>query len=107
MRTVRSPCLVGRGSRITQGLHEALDVELRTRPARSQDPPSRGPTHNHTIQCVESHYPSPYSIPISRVAHHRGSAVRRPSKTIGLLRAIAPRKLFGLIGASPTTLLAD
>jgi hypothetical protein len=103
MRTVRSPSLVGRGSRITHHAREELRVEFRPRHARPPDPPRRDPTHNRTMQCVESHYPSTYAIPTRMVAHRCGSATVRPGESTALSRAIAPQKLLGLWEPRPTT----
>jgi hypothetical protein len=90
--------LVGRGSRITQGIGEAFDVELKTRRARPQNPPSRGPVPTDGIQSVAANY-----APTRIVAGPRfdGPAVVGRNKPIDRQRKLTLPKVFGLIEASP------
>ena len=95
--------LVGRGSRTTQRIREACDVELKsvvpvrkTRRAAAQRAATRFNGPNRIIAPT-------LSISTSLAPHHPFPARLRlgPAESIGLQRAIAPRKLLGPMGASP------
>lgn len=102
MRTVRSPNLVGRGSRITHSLSEEVRYRASVRDVRPQHAPSRGPACDQAIRWLRVS-PVVTALVPNLMAHPRldGSAALRPSDSPGGKRAIALRKLLGLIGASP------
>ena len=95
--------LVGRGSRITERVREALRLGLRIRRDRPQRPPSRDPACRLEIQRVRGRYLVAHLVLNRMVALPRldGSAVFRPNKPVDRRRELTPRKVFGLIGASP------
>src|SRR5215469_6701424 len=95
--------LVGRGSRTTQSVSEALGVELRTRHARPQDSPSRDPARHQRTQWVKSQYPAIRPSPTITKAHPHPPARRSfgPTKSSDGHRELTPVEVSGLMGASP------
>jgi hypothetical protein len=100
---IKGSTLVGRGSRMTQRVGEALRVDLRTCHERPQRPPSRDSARRHTIRCIPRSDAAARLVLTATMADPRsdGSAVFRPYKPVDRRHKLTPLKVFGLMGASP------